>query len=262
MLSGKIVLVTGGGTGIGAAVARQVVQEGGIAIVTGRREAAVVEAAAAAGGSDVALGIAADAADPVDMARVVALAEARFGGVDAVVACAGTVEAGAVLDTPLDSWRRSMHSNLDTAFVTACLTLPQLIERRGSFLIISSIAGVGALPGCAGYMTAKHAVVGLMRSIAMDYGHVGVRANAVCPGWIRTPMGDESLAPIIERDGISVEEAYALVTSGAPLKRAGTVQEIADLCCFLVSDRARFITGSVVTADGGSTIPCVPTGAA
>jgi NAD(P)-dependent dehydrogenase (short-subunit alcohol dehydrogenase family) len=93
----------------------------------------------------------------------------------------------------------------------------------------------------------------------MDYGESGVRANAVCPGWIRTPMADEEMLPIMERDGITLDEAYALVTSDTPLRRAGDPKEVADLCCFLASDRARLITGAVMNIDGGSTIVCAPT---
>jgi meso-butanediol dehydrogenase / (S,S)-butanediol dehydrogenase / diacetyl reductase len=93
----------------------------------------------------------------------------------------------------------------------------------------------------------------------MDYGPQGVRANAVCPGWIRTPMADAEMGAIMTRDSISLDDAYALVTSDTPLRRAGTPEEVADLCCYLASDRASLLTGTVIAADGGSTVVCAPT---
>jgi NAD(P)-dependent dehydrogenase (short-subunit alcohol dehydrogenase family) len=259
MLKDKVVLVTGAGTGIGAAVARAAVQEGGKVVMVGRRAAALNAVARQIDHNDAVLVIAGDAGSIADMSRAVDETRSRFGGIDAVIACAGTVETGAVMDLSSEGWERQLHSNLHTAFFTAKTTLPSLVERQGAFIILSSIAGLEAMPFTCGYVVAKHAAIGLMRSIAMDYGESGVRANAVCPGWIRTPMADEEMLPIMERDGITLDEAYALVTSDTPLRRAGDPEEVADLCCFLASDRARLITGAVMNIDGGSTIVCAPT---
>ncbi|TWC77228.1 NAD(P)-dependent dehydrogenase (short-subunit alcohol dehydrogenase family) [Rhizobium sp. SJZ105] len=259
LLKNKVVLVTGAGTGIGAATCRQVVQQGGKVILMGRRADAIEEIASSINCPDAVLASAGDAGSLTDVSRVVADARKRFGGIDAVVACAGTVETGAVLDLADEGWRRQLHSNLDTAYFTAKAALPSLIERKGAFIVMSSIAGLQAMPMTCGYVVAKHAVIGLMRSIAIDYGPSGVRANAVCPGWIRTPMADEEMAPIMERESVTLEGAYAHVTSDTPLRRAGDADEVANLCCFLSSDGARLITGSVMTIDGGSTVVCVPT---
>jgi len=259
ILDGKVVLITGGGAGIGAAVGRQVVQKGGTAVLIGRRAHAVATVADAIGFPGSVMPLAGDAGSLDDMTRIVAKTRRRFGGIDAVVACAGTVETGAVLDLDDEAWRRQLHSNLDTAYVTAKATLPSLIEQQGAFNVVSSVAGLQAMPMTAGYVTAKHAVIGLVRSIAIDYGPSGVRANAICPGWVKTPMADEEMQPIMARKGMSLEEAYAYVNSDVPLRRAGTSDEIAELCCFLSSDSARLITGSVQTIDGGGTIVSVPT---
>jgi meso-butanediol dehydrogenase / (S,S)-butanediol dehydrogenase / diacetyl reductase len=256
-LKDKVILVTGGGTGIGAAAAKTAVREGAKVIVMGRRLEAVREVAEAIGTAAVA--VAGDAAVSADVRAALTEAQDKFGGLDAVIHCAGTIEVGAVADTDDASWRRLLHTNLDTAFVTARETLGALIERRGSFTIVSSIAGLEGMPFSCGYVTAKHAVIGLMRSIAMDYGPQGVRANAVCPGWIRTPMADAEMGAIMTRDSISLDDAYALVTSDTPLRRAGTPEEVADLCCYLASDRASLLTGTVIAADGGSTVVCAPT---
>ncbi|TWD50716.1 NAD(P)-dependent dehydrogenase (short-subunit alcohol dehydrogenase family) [Agrobacterium vitis] len=255
----KVVLVTGAGTGIGAAVCKQIVAEGGYVVLMGRREEPLQAVIAQLSDKNAAFACAGDAGQFNDVNHAVNEARSRFGRLDAVVACAGTVETGSVLDLSDDGWRRQLHSNLDTAYFTAKAALPLLIESQGSFTVLSSIAGLQAMPMTCGYVTAKHAVIGLVRSIAMDYGANGVRANAVCPGWIKTPMADEEMAPIMEREGVTLEGAYAHVTSDTPLQRAGDSEEVANLCCFLSSDRARLITGSVMTIDGGSTVVCVPT---
>lgn len=259
MLKDKVVLVTGAGTGIGAATCRQVVQEGGHVVLMGRRAEPINAVASTINREDAVFAYAGDAGSRDDVSNAVKQTLLRFGRLDAVVACAGTVETGSVLELSDDGWRRQLHSNLDTAYYTAKASLPSLIESKGAFIVVSSIAGLQAMPMTCGYVAAKHAVIGLIKSIAMDYGPQGVRANAVCPGWIRTPMADEEMAPIMVRETVTLEGAYEHVTSDTPLRRAGDAVEVADLCCFLSSDRARLITGSVMTIDGGSTVVCVPT---
>ena len=123
----------------------------------------------------------------------------------------------------------------------------------GSIVIVSSVAGVLAGPEMAGYVTAKHGLVGLMRSLAVDYGPKGVRVNALCPGWVRTPMSEREMDTLAETRGIDREQAFALVTRDLPLRRAADPDEIAAVALFLASDEASFVTGAVVLADGGST---------
>lgn len=257
LLSSKVMLVTGAGTGIGAAVCESAAREGATVLLMGRREECLKKVAARIG--PAAIPVAGDAADENDVKEAVRMAVKQGGGIDSVVTCAGTVEVGSVTDTDDDAWERLLYSNLNSVFVTARACLPHLIARKGSLTIVSSIAGLEAMPQSCGYVTAKHAVIGLMRSIAMDYGPEGVRANAICPGWIKTPMADEEMAHVMARDGISLDAAYDVVTADTPLRRAGSPQEIAEICCFLASDRASIITGSVITADAGSTIVCAPT---
>ncbi len=254
-LQGKTALIVGGGTGIGAACAARFAAEGARVAVMGRRRALLDEVAAETGG----LAVAADAADAAEMAGAIALVVERFGGLDILVASAGGHDMGAALEVSDECWEQSLHANLNSAFVSARVSLPHLIERKGSIVIISSIAGLVAGADVCGYTTTKHALIGLTRSLARDYGPRGVRVNAVCPGWVRTPMADEELTVLRERHGISLDEAYALVTRDVPLRRPATAEEIASVCRFLVSDEASIITGAVITADGGSTIVDVPT---
>lgn len=152
-----------------------------------------------------------------------------------------------------------MRSNLDSAFYSARACLPLLAQTRGSIVLLGSIASLAAGPQVCGYTTAKHALVGLTRSLARDYGPQGVRVNCVCPGWVRTPMADEEMQPFIEAHGDSLDAAYARVTQDVPLRRPATAEEIASVCDFLISDAASIITGANIVADGGSSIVDVPT---
>ena len=254
-LEGKAALVVGGGTGIGAACARRLAQEGVAVAVMGRRRELVGEVASSIGG----LAITGDASDMVDAGKAAALVVSEYGGLDMLVASAGGHDVGAALEVSDESWQQSLDANLNSAFVTARACLPHLIQRQGTIVVISSIAGLVAGRDVCGYTTTKHGLIGLTRSLARDYGPRGVRVNAVCPGWVRTPMADEELAVLQERHGLSLDEAYRLVTRDVPLGRAAEADEIAAVCRFLVSDEASIVTGAVITADGGSTIVDVPT---
>lgn len=253
--TGKVALITGGGTGIGAACARRFAREGARVAVMGRRAELLEEVAAKTGG----MALACDATDAGRVRAAVERIAGEWGGPDVVVAAAGAAIYGSALDTDDAAWRSSLDANLTSAFVVARETLPQLIARRGSMTLISSIAGLNAGLDVCPYVTTKHALIGLGRSLARDYGPRGVRVNVVCPGWVRTPMADEEMRPLMDRDGITLDEAYALVTKDVPLGRPATADEIAAVCRFLASDEASIITGAVITADGGSTIIDAPT---
>ncbi|MEU1272296.1 SDR family oxidoreductase [Streptomyces sp. NPDC005799] len=252
-----VALVTGAGTGIGAAVCRRLAAEGARVVLSGRREGPLRKVAGQLG--DRALVVAGDAAVKEDMRRVIDSALEVYGRLDVVVASAGGHHPGAVADTDDDAWRYSMSANLDSAFVTLRETLPHLMASGGNAVVLSSIAGLFAGPGVAGYVTTKHALIGLVRSVARDYGHQGVRVNAVCPGWVRTPMADEQMDGLGARYGIDREDAYRLVTKDVPLRRPAEPEEIADLVAFLASREASVMTGAVVVADGGATCVDLPT---
>ena len=254
-LSGRSVLITGGGTGIGAACARRLAAEGWRVAVLGRRHEPLERVAGEIGG----LAVAADASRAEDMHAAVTLVAERFGGLDALIANAGGHGIGAALETDDAAWRAARLANLDSAFVAAREALPLLLARRGSIVFVSSIAALGAPAEACGYTTFKHAVIGLTRSLARDYGPKGVRVNAVCPGWVRTPMSDEEMQPLMRSRGITLEQAYELVTADAPLRRPASPEEIAAVCRFLISHEASIITGTAIVADGGSTIVDVGT---
>ena len=253
--AGQVALVTGGGTGIGEACAHVLANEGAHVVVLGRRRERVEAVARACGGTALAC----DAGDAAAMADAVATVLARHGRLDVLVANAGGFGQGACGDTPDAGWRQAFDANLNTAFVSVRACLPALQRARGNIVFVASIAALAAGPEVCGYTTFKHALIGLARSIARDYGPAGVRANVVCPGWVRTPMADAEMAPLMAAHGIGLDAAYDAVCADVPLRRPAAAAEIAHVCAFLASPDAAIVTGAVLAADGGSTIVDVPT---
>ena len=257
-LDGRVAVVTGAGTGIGAAVAERFVAEGARVVLVGRRREPLDAVAAALG--ERALAIPADAADAAAMATVAAAAIARFGGIDILVANAGGHGVGTAAGIADDAWDQSIRANVSTALVSARACLPQLIARRGCIVVISSIAGLAAAPESVGYVTAKHGLIGLAKSMARDFGGQGVRVNTVCPGWVRTPMADQEMDALAALRGLAGREAaYALATAQVPLRRPAEPGEVAAVVAFLASGHASAVTGAVLTVDGGATVVDLPT---
>lgn len=256
-VQGKVVMITGGGTGIGAAVAERYASEGAHVVLVGRRLGPIEEVAARVGG----IAIAADASDGASARAAVEQVIAKYGKLDVLVANAGGHGFDAVADTDDADWAASIQLNLNTAFVMSRESLPELLKSKGQIVVISSLAGHFAGPSVAGYTTTKHALIGLTRSMARDYGVRGVRVNAVCPGWTRTPMADEEMDMFMEHrsDLTDRESAYAAVTRDVPLRRVGEAEEIASVVRFLGSDQSSYITGAVIMADGGAHVVDLPT---
>ncbi|MBB4123253.1 SDR family NAD(P)-dependent oxidoreductase [Martelella radicis] len=253
---GKTALITGGGTGIGAAVAARIRSEGGNVALVGRRKEPLQAVAEKIGAETFA----ADAADGESMKETVAAIGERFGGIDILIANAGGHGVGPTVSMSDETWETSIRLNLNTAFVSARETLPQLIERKGNIVVLASIAGLFAGPDAAGYVTTKHACIGLAKSLARDHGRYGVRVNTVCPGWVTTAMADEQMKALMEMKGLSsVEEAYALVTKDVPLKRPASAEDVSNAVCFLASDEASMISGAILTVDGGTGTVDLPT---
>lgn len=255
MSEAKTIVITGAGTGIGEACALRLAGEGHNLVLVGRRRQPLERVVAQTGG----LVLVGDAASTEAWSGFVEQIRNRFGGIDALLACAGGHGLGTATQTSDEGWQAAMRSNLDSAFHSARACLPLLIERRGSIVLLGSIASLAAGPQVCGYTTAKHALLGLNRSLARDYGPLGVRVNCVCPGWVRTPMADEEMQPLMQHFGEDLEAAYARVTAEVPLRRPASAEEIASLCRFLISDEASIITGASIVADGGSSIVDVPT---
>jgi meso-butanediol dehydrogenase/(S,S)-butanediol dehydrogenase/diacetyl reductase len=248
-LRDRVAIISGGGTGIGAATARLFANEGAKVVVTGRRAEPLQAVADEIGGRAVA----GDTADPEHVAEAVEVAREAFGGLDVVVASAGLGFGGAAADVDDERWNRTLDVNVTGAFRLVRAALPSMLERgKGSIVVVSSTSGLVGGPEGAAYQTSKTAMIGLARSIAVDYGPRGIRANALCPGWVVTPMGDRSMEDLMQRLGISLEEAYRLSTRYVPLRRPAMPEEMAACCLFLASDESSMVTGTTLVADGGS----------
>ncbi|MCM2363424.1 SDR family oxidoreductase [Pseudomonas sp. SR18] len=251
----RTVVITGAGTGIGAACARLYAAEGANLVLIGRRREPLEQVAGETGG----LVLVGDAACPDTWEGFIAHIRTRYGRLDVLLACAGGHGVGSASQTSPSTWEAAMHSNLDSAFYSARACLPLLIENAGNIVLLGSIAALAAGPEVCGYTTAKHALLGLNRSLARDYGPRGVRVNAVCPGWVTTPMADQEMLPLMDFYGDTLPQAYARVCADVPLRRPASADEIAKVCRFLASPDASIITGASVVADGGSSIVDVPT---
>jgi NAD(P)-dependent dehydrogenase (short-subunit alcohol dehydrogenase family) len=198
--------------------------------------------------------IAADVTEPGDARRAVEECVARCGRLDALVISSGAGAGGAVLDQTLERWNRVIQTNLTGAFLLTQAALPHLIQTGGAIVTVASLAGLRADPESAAYCSSKAGLIMLTQSIALDYGPAGLRANCVCPGWIRTDMADAAMDELGEMHAVGREEAYALATADVPARRAGNPEEAAAAVAWLASPAASYVNGAVLTVDGGAAV--------
>jgi meso-butanediol dehydrogenase/(S,S)-butanediol dehydrogenase/diacetyl reductase len=251
----RVALVTGGGTGIGAAVARRLAADGYAVAVTGRRSEPIEVVAHEVDG----LAVAADTALATDVERVVAATIARFGALDALVINAGVGGEGSLLAVDPDTFGRVFATNVTGAFLMARAAIPHLLERGGAIVSVASVAALRAAPASLAYCSSKAALVMLTQCIALDHGPAGVRANCVCPGWVRTPMSDGEMDWLAGQLDVSREDAYTEVTAEVPLRRPSSPEEIAGTVAWLLSADASYVNGAVIPVDGGHTMVDVGT---
>jgi NAD(P)-dependent dehydrogenase (short-subunit alcohol dehydrogenase family) len=251
----RAVIVTGAGTGIGAAVARRLVRDGASVVLVGRRRDPIERVAAATGQTFVV----ADASTEEGVERIVAATVDAHGGIDGLVLNAGVMLPGTVAEASVDDWRATLDVNLTGPFLLARAALPQLLERQGSVVSVASIAALRAGPGMAAYCASKAGLVLLTQCLAVEQGAAGLRANVVAPGWVRTEMADEEMDEFGGPRGLDREAAYAEITRNVPARRPATADEAAAAVVWLLSPQAAYVNGSVLTVDGGTSIVDVGT---
>jgi NAD(P)-dependent dehydrogenase (short-subunit alcohol dehydrogenase family) len=251
-LEGKMALITGGGTGIGAAIARRLVADGARVCVTGRRadrlEAVVNELPAGRATSH-----AGDLADPTVVSEMIRAA-VQFGGrLDVVVNNGAANPAGSIEQLDVDEWRNALDVNVTAPMLVIRGAIPHLRAAGGGSIVnVASAAGLMATPGIAAYCASKAALVMLSKQAALDLGINGIRVNAVCPGWVRTEMseGQMDMLAALQRSGR--EAAFESVIRHQALPRVADPEEVASVVAFLAGPDSSYVTAAVLTVDGGS----------
>ena len=239
--TGKTVIVTGAGTGIGAATVRRFVRDGASVVLAGRRADKLSEAVSGLPSGQVLLQPT-DVASEAACAALVAAAVARFGRLDVLVNNAGAGVFGSFMDTATDTWRAMMATNVDGVIHCTRNAMPHLLASRGNVVNVSSVSGLGGDWGLSFYDASKGAVTNLTRALALEFGSRGVRVNAVNPSLTATDMAESVTGNA---------ELMAKFADRIPLGRAADPAEIADVIAFLASDDARFVTGVNLPVDGG-----------
>ncbi|HEY8284250.1 MAG TPA: SDR family oxidoreductase [Chloroflexota bacterium] len=240
---GRTALIAGGSSGIGLATAARLLGEGARVVINGRDAERIDAALNRLDGLGAVSGIAADLSDETDVERLVAQARERLGRIDVLVNSAGIDGAGAaVLDLTAVGWRRVLEVNLTGPFLLARAVARVMVGTGGAIVNVASLNGLAAEPRFADYNSAKGGLILLTRSLAVDLVDERIRVNAVCPGYILTPMTEHYAAD--PQTGAAIREAI-------PMRRFGDPAEVAAAIAFLASSDASYITGATLVVDGG-----------
>lgn len=253
-LKGKTALVTGGGSGIGTAIAGGLIREGAKVCITGRNRDKLEKVAAGFPKDQVA--ICAGSVTSLDDIQKMMDATIKLGGrIDVLVNNAGIDPGGTVVDIDPKLWQEVMDTNLTGPFLTMKKVIPHMIANGGGSIInIASLGGTVALPGMAPYCTTKAGLIMLTKQVALDYGPQKIRVNVVCPGATRTKMLEDSLQGLARAMKTDLDGAFAVMSKPLPLRRVAKPEEMCGICNFLASDESSFMTAATILVDGGASV--------
>jgi NAD(P)-dependent dehydrogenase (short-subunit alcohol dehydrogenase family) len=248
-LEGRHALITGGGTGIGAAAATHLNAAGAKITVTGRRLEPIQKVASLVSGSAVQC----DVTDPVQVRSAFDQARGIGGPIDLLIVNAGIAESAPFHKMTRESWDRIIATNLTAAFDCAQAALPDLMaSESGRLVFVASVASLRGVPYAAHYAASKHGLLGLMRSLAAEYAKTNLTVNAVCPGYVDTPMTDQSIARVSEITGRSEDASRSAITNMNASGRLVDPDGIATLILMLCLPQSRDVNGAAITIDGGT----------
>ncbi len=258
MIEGRAAVVTGSTSGIGRAIAEALAAEGCAVMLNGFGEAGDIERQRAGMADAHGVRVAHNPADmtrPDEIAALIAAAEAELGAVDILVNNAGIQHVAPIEAFPAERWDAVIAVDLSAAFHAISAALPGMKTRGwGRIINIASVQGLIGSIHKAAYVAAKHGLVGLTKVVALEAAESGVNCNAICPGWVRTPLIEKQIEARADADGIDVEEAgVAMLKEKQPLQRFTTLEQIGQLAVYLCSDAASTITGAALPIDGGWT---------
>src|SRR5690349_11363651 len=256
MLKGKTALVTGSTSGIGLAMARALAKDGANLMLNGFGDKVAIEKERSAIEAEFGIKVRyspADMSDPTEIAEMVAQTEREFGLLDVLVNNAGIQHVANVEDFPIDRWDTIIAINLSSSFHTIRAALPGMKKRKwGRIINIASAHGLVASGEKAAYVTAKHGLVGLTKVTAIETANQGITCNAICPGWVLTPLVQRQIEARAAAEGTAVEQAGAdLLREKQPMLAFTTPEKIAALAVFLCGEAASTITGASLSIDGG-----------
>lgn len=255
-LAGRRALVTGGGRGIGRQIALDLAGEG-VSVAVGARTVGQLDevAAAVAARGGRALAVELDVSRLESVRAAVARTVSELGGIDILVNGAGVAPSAPLVKTSDEDWRRAIETNLSGCFYTMREAVPPMVERGwGRVVNVASIAGKTGHPYTAAYAASKHGLIGLTRTAALEVAAAGVTVNAVCPGYVDTPMTDDAVERIARKTGVEPGSIRRRIEEMSPQRRMVTSEEVSALTLFLCGEGARGITGQALSVDGGTLV--------